>query len=96
MTENQIKNKQQTAPRPFISDSAMRQKALQATLSMANNWAVSDDTIHHAIRSYKEMIETFPESDEAAQAREALLDIAAKWNKQGRAYSAARLYKDLF
>ena len=95
MTENQTKNKQQTAPRPFISDYEMRQKALQATLSMADNWAASDDTIHHAIKSYKDVIAAFPESDEAARAREALLDIAAKWNKEGRTYSAALLYKEL-
>ena len=95
MAENQTKNKQQTAPRPFISDYGMRQKALQAMLSMADNWAASDDTIHHAIISYKDVIAAFPESDEAAQAREALLDIAAKWDRQGRIYAAARLYKEL-
>lgn len=94
MAENQTNKKQPTVERPFISDDEMKQKALQATLSMADNWAKSDDTIHHAIRAYKEVIAAYGESDEAAQSRKALLEIAVKWNKQGRIYAAARLYKD--
>jgi hypothetical protein len=90
MANNHIKNTQPTVERPFTSDYEMRQKALQATLSMADHWAASADTIHHGIKSYKEVIAAFPESDEAGEAREALLNIAANWNKQGRTYAAAR------
>jgi Tfp pilus assembly protein PilF len=70
-------------------------KAQQATLKMAKDWHKSEDTLHHAIKSYEDVIQIDPESREADEARAALLEIAGDWDKKGRKYAAARLYKEL-
>jgi Tfp pilus assembly protein PilF len=44
-------------------------KAQQATLKMAKDWHKSEDTIHHAIKSYEDVIQIDPESAEADEAR---------------------------
>ena len=70
-------------------------KAQQATLRMAKEWQKSEDTTHHAIKSYEDVIRIDSESQEADEARSALLKIAEDWEKKGRKYAAARLYKEL-
>jgi hypothetical protein len=70
-------------------------EAQRATLRMADNWAKSNDTLHHAIKSYEDVIRNDPESLEAGQARAALLKIAESWEKKGQTYAAAHLYKAL-
>lgn len=62
---------------------------------MAKDWQRSEDTIHHAIKSYEDVIQIDSGSHEADQAREALLNIAENWDKNGRKYAAAWLYKNL-
>ena len=86
MTEEQKEN---------LSDREMVKKAQQATLDMAKNWQKSEDTIHHAIKSYEDVIQIDPESSEADEARVAFLKIAENWNKKGQKYAAAKLYKKL-
>ena len=86
MPEEQNKN---------LSDQEMTKKAQQATLGMAKNWGESQDTIHHAIKSYEDVSRVDPESSEADQARAALLKIAEDWDKKGQKYAAAKLYKKL-
>ncbi|MEK7074689.1 MAG: hypothetical protein AAB968_02900 [Patescibacteria group bacterium] len=86
MAEEQKKN---------VSDQDMTKKAQQATLNMAKEWQKSKDTTHHAIKSFEDVIRVNPESDEAGQAREALLKIAEDWDKKGQKYAAAKLYKKL-
>lgn len=86
MTEEQKKN---------LSDKEMTKKAQQATLNMAKDWGGSQDTIHHAIKSYEDVIRVDSESPEADQARAALLKIAEDWDKKGQKYAAAKLYKKL-
>ncbi|MEK7547451.1 MAG: hypothetical protein AAB540_01000 [Patescibacteria group bacterium] len=78
-----------------LSDQEMTKKAQRATLGMAKEWQKSKDTTHHAIKSYEDVIKVDPESDEAGQAREALLKIAEDWEKKGQKYAAAKLYKKL-
>ena len=78
-----------------FSSRATIKKAQQATLNMAKDWSESQDTIHHAIKSYEDVIQIDSESPEADQAREGLLKIAEDWDKKGRKYAAARLYKEL-
>lgn len=78
-----------------FSQSETSKKAQQAILDMAKEWNKSEDTIHHAIKSYKDVIRIDSESSEAEQARAALLKIAEDWNKKGRKYAAMRLYKEL-
>ncbi len=78
-----------------LSDQEMTKKAQQATLRMAKEWQKSKDTIHHAIKSYEDVIRVDSESAEAGEAREALLKIAEDWEKKGRKYAAAKLYKKL-
>ncbi len=73
----------------------MTKKAQQATLGMAKEWQKSKDTIHHALKSYEDVIQVDPESDEAGEAREALVKIAEDWDKKGQKYAAAKLYKKL-
>lgn len=78
-----------------FSRQEVAQKGLQALLEMAQAWGKSEDTIHHAIRSYKDVIRIDPESSAADQARAALWKIAEQWNKRGQKYAAALLYKEL-
>jgi Tfp pilus assembly protein PilF len=70
-------------------------KAQQATLKMARDWHKSKDTLHHAIKSYEDVIRIDPESPEADEARAELLKMAEDWDKKGQKYAAARLYKKL-
>ncbi|MDP3052322.1 MAG: hypothetical protein Q8N42_02325 [bacterium] len=86
MTEENAKN---------FSAQATIKKSHQAILKMAQEWQKSEDTIHHAIKSYEDVIQIDSESPEADQAREGLLKIAEDWDKKGRKYAAARLYKQL-
>lgn len=86
MSEEQKKN---------LSDREMTKKAQQATLGMAKDWGESQDTIHHAIKAYDDVIRVDSESPEADQARAALLKIAEDWDKKGQKYAAAKLYKKL-
>lgn len=78
-----------------LSDQAMTRKAQQATLRMAKAWQQSKDTTHHAIKSYEDVIQTDSASQEAGEARSALLKIAEDWEKKGQKYAAAKLYKKL-
>jgi len=78
-----------------LSDQEMVKKAQQATLSMAKDWGASQDTIHHAIKSYDDVIRIDPKSSEADEARAALLKVAENWDKKGQKYAAAKLYKKL-
>lgn len=78
-----------------FSSQATAKKAQQATLRMAQEWHKSEDTFHHAIKSYEDVIQIDSESQEADEARSALLKIAEDWEKKGQKYAAARLYKEL-
>ncbi|MEK9178855.1 MAG: hypothetical protein AAB893_00085 [Patescibacteria group bacterium] len=78
-----------------LSDQEMTKKAQQATLRMAQEWQGSKDTTHHAVKSYEDVIRTDSESQEAGEAREALLKIAEDWESKGQKYAAAKLYKKL-
>lgn len=77
------------------SSQSTAKKAQQATLNMAKEWQRSENTIHHAIKSYDDVIQIDSKSHEADQAREELFKIAEDWNRKGRKYAAARLYKNL-
>lgn len=63
-------------------------------LKMADDWN-KPDTIHHAIEAYATVIKSDPESGEASKARDALIEIARKWEKDKAVYSALSLYKKL-
>ncbi len=78
-----------------FSSRTTAKKAQQATLNMARDWQKSENTMHHAIKSYEDVIQIDSESAEANQAREALLKIAEDWDKKGQKYAAAKLYKNL-
>ena len=86
MAEEQKKN---------LSDQEMTKIAQQATLRMAKEWQKSEGTTHHAIKSYEDVIRIDSESQEAGEARSALLKLAEDWEKKGQKYAAAKLYKKL-
>ena len=86
MDEEQKKN---------LSDQEMTKISQQATLRMARDWNKSENTVHHAIKSYEDVIRVDSESVEAGEAREALVKIAEDWDKKGQKYAAAKLYKKL-
>ena len=67
----------------------------QAILEMAKSWGKKQDTIHHAIKAYEDVVRADPESNEAEEARSALLQIAKDWQKNGQTYAANNLYKKL-
>ncbi|MDP2930614.1 MAG: hypothetical protein Q8N56_03360 [bacterium] len=86
MAEEQNKN---------LSRADLVKKAQQATLRMAKEWQRSEGTTHHAIKSYEDVVQIDPDSQEADEARSALLKVAEDWEKKGQKYAAARLYKEL-
>ena len=86
MAEEQKKN---------LSRADLVKKAQQATLRMAKEWQGSENTTHHAIKSYEDVVQIDPDSQEADEARFALLKVAEDWEKKGQKYAAARLYKEL-
>ena len=65
----------------FSAQQAVK-KAQQATLQMAKDWNKSKDTLHHAIKSYEDVIQIDPESPEADEARAGLFKIAEDWDKR--------------
>lgn len=67
----------------------------QAILEMAKSWGKKQDTIYHAIKAYEDVVRADPESEEAEEARSALLQIAKDWQKSGQAYAANNLYKKI-
>lgn len=75
--------------------SQAEKEARAAILKMADDWAENPKTIHHAVKGYKTVIKSDPESEEANKAREAMLRIAKDWEKEGDLYLAHDLYKDL-
>jgi len=67
--------------------------ARQALLKMAKEWGKTK--VQHAIEGYEAVIESYPESEEAQEAKEALLKIAQSYEKEGKKESAFHLYKKL-
>lgn len=67
----------------------------QAILEMAKSWGKKQETIHHAIKAYEDVVRAYPESEEAGEARSALLQIAKDWQKSGQTYAANNLYRKL-
>ena len=72
-----------------------RAKGQQAMLEMAKDYEKSSATIQHAIEAYKEVIVSAPDSREADRAREGLLGIAQKFQKEGKKESAFHIYRKL-
>lgn len=85
-----INNNEKNLPSQNISKVSQ-----QAILEMAREWAKKQDTIHHAIKSYEDVIKADPESEEAKEAQKDLLRIAKTWQKNGQIYAANNLYKKL-
>ncbi len=78
-----------------LSSSDASKASQQAILAMAKSWGKKQDTIHHAIKAYEDVVAADPESEEAEEARKELLQIAKDWQKNGQIYAAANLYKKL-
>lgn len=78
-----------------MSTETIKTAARQGLLKMAQEWHKNPDTIHHAIKAYKEIISNDFDSLEAKEAESALLRIAEEWRKQNKKYAASRLYKEL-
>ena len=81
----------------FMADDTKKQdsraSARRAMLKMAGEWEKTK--VQHAIESYEAAIESDPESEEAQEAKEALLGIAQGFEKRGKKESAFHLYKKL-
>ena len=80
---------------PIDSIEKSRAKSRQAMLEMAKNYEKNKATIQHAIEAYKEVIAADPGSKEADEAREAFLNIAQKFEKEGKRASAFHIYQKL-
>ena len=72
-----------------------RIKGQQAMLEMAKDYEKNPAKIQHAIEAYKEVIVSSPDSKEADEAREGLLRIAQKFEKEEKKESAFHLYQKL-
>ena len=81
----------------FMADDIKKQdskvSARQAMLKMAKEWEKTK--VQHAIEGYEAVIESYPESEEAQEAKESLLRIAQSYEKEGKKESAFHLYKKL-
>ena len=78
-----------------LSPEDTSQASRQAILEMAKSWGKNEETIHHAIKAYEDVVRVDPESEEAKEARNELLQIAKEWQKKGQVYAANNLYKKL-
>jgi len=67
-------------------------KARQAMLAMARKWDKERGKIQHAIEGYEAVIEADPKSAEANQAKDALFEIAKRYDQEGKEHSAYYLY----
>ena len=70
-------------------------KGRQAMLDMAKDYEKNPAKIQHAIEAYKEVIVSSPDSKEADEAREGLLGIAQRFDKEGKKESAFHIYQKL-
>ncbi len=70
-------------------------KSRRAMLDMAKDYEKDKTMIHHSIEAYKEIVVSAPDSKEADEARESLLRIAQRFEKEGKKESAYHLYKKL-
>lgn len=70
-------------------------KAREALLELAQSYEGKKGMIQHAIEAYKEAIVADPDSKEAEEAREGLLKIAQKFEKEGKKESAFHIYRKL-
>lgn len=89
------KNSKKQSTTTDLSPAKLAQKARTELLDMAQKWSQQDYSTNFSLSIYKYLIANYPESSEAAQARQGMLEIAKSWNNQGRRYSALDLYKNL-
>mgnify|MGYP001587526237 CR=1 FL=1 len=78
-----------------ISQDKTKALAQNALLEMAKTWEEESGKIQHAIETYERIIGIDSESKEAEEARERLLEIAKKFEKEGKKYSAYYLYQKI-
>ena len=78
-----------------ITSDKTKAKAREELLEMAKAWEKEKGKIQHAIEAYERVIGTDLESKEADQARDALLEIAKRFDNEGKKYSAYYLYQKI-
>lgn len=78
----------------FDSNRSMA-KAREALIEMARSYEGKKGLIQHAIEAYKEAIVSDPDSKEAEDAREGLMKIAQRFEKEGKRESAFHIYRKL-
>lgn len=79
----------------IITFDKIQTKAKEELLEMAKAWEKEKGKTQHAIEAYERVIGMDPESKEADQARGALLEIAKRFGKEGKKYSAYYLYQKI-
>ena len=67
---------------------------LRLMLRRGKSWQ-EEGKVYHAIGIYYELVEDYPDSDEAKKAREALMAIARNFEQKGRVYAANAIYRRL-
>lgn len=68
-------------------------RAQEELLALAERWAkAGPGRVHHAVDAYTRVVALDPASAAAGEARQALLGIAGRWQKDGKVYMAANLY----
>lgn len=78
-----------------VTSEKTKTKAKEELLEMAKVWEKEKGKIQHAIEAYERVIGIDPTSKEADQARNALLEIAKRFDKEGKKYSAYYLYQKI-
>ncbi len=78
-----------------ITSEKTKTKAIEELLEMARAWEKEKGKIQHAIEAYERVIGIDSESKEAEKARDALFEIAKRFDKEGKKYSAYYLYQKI-
>jgi hypothetical protein len=68
--------------------------SLKKTLEMAKQFRERGDT-HQALGLYKRLIDEFPDSKEATEAKADITEIAQRLEGEGKHYAALSLYRSL-
>ncbi|MFH1968064.1 MAG: hypothetical protein ABIJ84_01610 [bacterium] len=74
---------------------ASRAKSRQALLNMARGYEKDPAKVNHAVAAYKEVIAIDPDSKEADEARDSILRIAQRLEREGKKYAAHHLYQQI-
>jgi tetratricopeptide (TPR) repeat protein len=88
---SEIQSEIQEASLPTSKEDEISSLVLARLLKVANGFE-EQGNIHQAIALYSKILQKYPDSKEAEEARTALFNLAEKYLKEGNTYHALALY----